>query len=231
MINHDREQQGVSGLQWNEWLALAARKHAEEMARRGQLSHRFPGEPGLLDRIAATRLHFDAAAENVAFGSTAAEINDGWMHSPGHRANILEAKYNAIGLAMVRSGNALYAVADFAHSVPTLSSSDLEDAVATAINQVRAQRKLPALPRRQDLELRRYACQMAKTNRVNADALLSRPGVNASFAFTDADPANFGSHLRDVANVETSNAFAVGACFARSSRYPEGTNWIVVTFY
>ena len=230
-INQDRKQQGLAALEWNEWLARAARKHAEEMARRRQLSHQFPGEPSMPDRIAATSLHFDASAENVAYGPTAAEINDGWMHSPGHRANILDAKSNAVGVAIVRNGDELYAVADFAHSVPTLSASDVEDAVATAINQIRLQRRLPALPRRQDPELRRYACQMAKNNRVNADALLGRSGVSASMAFTDSDPANSGSHLRNVANIATSTAFAVGACFARSATYVEGTNWVVVVFY
>ena len=231
MINRDREQQRLPPLQWNEWLAQAARKHAEEMARRARLSHQFPGEPGLGDRITATGLRFIASAENIAVGPAPAGINDDWMHSPGHRANILEPNYNAIGVAVARSGEELYAVTDFTHSVPTLSASDLEDAVATAINQARAQRKLLTLPRRQDPELRRYACEMAKNNRVDAKALLGRPNVAASLAFTDGDPANFGSHLRNVANIATSKAFAVGACFARSPTYSEGTNWVVVAFY
>ena len=231
MINRDRAQAGLPELEWNEWLAQAARNHAEEMARHGQLSHQFPGEPGMRDRIAATALHFTASAENVALGPTTAEINDDWMHSPGHRANILDPTYNAIGVAVVRGFDGLYAVTDFAHSVPALSASDLEDVVASAINQTRARKKLPPLARQQDPELRRYACQMASKDRINANALLGRPNVSASLAFTDPDPANFGSHFRNLANVATSKAFAVGACFARSNTYPEGTNWIVVAFY
>jgi len=125
----------------------------------------------------------------------------------------------------------LYAVTDFAHSVPALSASVLEDVVATAINQARAQNKLSPLARRQEPELRRYACEMARKNRMNANALLGRPNVSASLAFTDADPANFGSHFRKVENIATSRAFGVGACFARSNSYPEGTNWVVVAFY
>ena len=231
MINHDRTEAGLPELEWNEWLGQAARKHAMEMASRGQLSHQFPGEPDMRDRIAATSLRFDASAENVALGPTTAEINDGWMHSPGHRANILGPKYNAIGVAVVRSGDQLYAVTDFVHSVPGLSATDLEDAVATAINQARRQRRLPALPRRQDPELRRYACDMARNNRVDATAILRRPDVSASLAFTDADPTSFGSRLRKVQNIETFKAVAVGACFARSNTYPEGTNWVAVAFY
>lgn len=231
MINHERAQAGVPELQWNEWLAQAARKHAEEMASRGQLSHQFPGEPGLRDRIAATGLRFNTSAENVAFAPTPAEINDDWMHSPGHRANILEPTYNALGVAVVRRGEELYAVTDFAHSVPALSAGEMEDAVAAAINQSRKARSLPALPRRQDPTLRQFACDMAKNDQLNTGPVLRRPNVSASLAFTDPDPANVGSHFRNLANVTTAKAFAVGACFARSNTYGEGTNWVVVTFY
>lgn len=231
MTNRDRAEAGLPKLEWNEWLAQAARKHAVEMARRNRLSHQFPGEPGLRDRVAATGIRFDASGENVALGPTTAGINRDWMLSPGHRANILDPNYNAVGVAVVRSGDELYAVTDFAHSVPALSVGDLEAAVAAAINQARAQKKLPPIAWRQDPELRRYACQMAKNDRVNANALLGRPNVSASLAFNDPDPANFGSHFRNLANLATSKAFSVGACFARTATYPEGTNWVVVAFY
>jgi hypothetical protein len=72
---------------------------------------------------------------------------------------------------------------------------------------------------------------MARDDRVSANALLGQPNVSASLAFTDPDPANFGSHFRDIANVATSRTYAVGACFARTNTYPEGTNWVVVAFY
>jgi len=231
MINRDRTEAGLSALEWNEWLAQAARQHAEEMASHDQLSHQFPGEPGLRDRIAATALRFNASAENVASGPTASGINDEWMRSPGHRANILDPKYNAIGVAVARGIAGFYAVTDFAHALPALSASELEDGVAAAINRARGRKKLPPLARRQDPELRRYACEMAGKDRVNANALLGRAQVGASLAFTDPDPANFGTHIRNLANVATFKAFAVGACSSRSQTYPEGTNWIVVAFY
>jgi len=72
---------------------------------------------------------------------------------------------------------------------------------------------------------------MAKDDHINAKAILGRPNVSASLAFNDPDPANFGSHFRNLANLATSKAFAVGACFARTDTYPEGTNWVVVAFY
>ena len=231
MINRDRTAAGLPELQWNEWLAQAAHKHAEEMASRDRLSHQFPGEAGLRDRIAATALRFSASGENVASGPTPSGINEEWMHSPGHRANILDPKYNAVGVAVARGIAGLYAVSDFAHALPALTANDVEGAVAIAINQVRARKKLPPLARQEDPELRRYACEMARKDSLNANSLLEWLGVSASLAFTDPDPANFGSHFRNLANVTTSRAFAVGACFARSATYPEGTNWVVEAIY
>ena len=231
LTNRDRGAAGLPGLQWNEWLAEAALKHAEEMARHRTLSHQFPGEPGLRDRIAATELRSNSEGENVALGTGAAQMQDDWMHSPGHRANILDPKFNAIGIAVVRRGDQLYAVADFAHALPALSAGDVEDAIAAAIDQVRTHKKMAPLARRDNPEFRRYACEMARSDHIDASGLLGRPGISASLAFTDPDPANFISHFRNVANVTTSRAFGVGACSARSATYPEGTNWVVVAFY
>ena len=231
LTNRDRGAAGLPELEWNEWLAEAALKHAQEMARRGQLSHQFPGEPGLRDRLAATQLRASSEGENIALGINAAQIQDDWMHSPGHRANILDSKFNAIGIAVIRRGDQLFAVADFAHALPALSASDVEDAVAAAINQVRARKKMAPLARRESPEFRRYACEMARRGHIDAGGLLGRAGISACLAFTDPDPANLISHFRNVANVTTSRAFGVGACSARSATYPEGTNWIVVAFY
>ena len=48
------------------------------------------------------------AGENIAYGSgsysTVGRIMDGWMNSPGHRANILNGEFRKIGIG-VRMGN------------------------------------------------------------------------------------------------------------------------------
>lgn len=44
--------------------------------------------------------NFTGAAENVAYGEmTAAEVVDGWLHSPGHKKNI-EGDYNLTGIGV-----------------------------------------------------------------------------------------------------------------------------------
>ncbi len=226
--NEARAKAGAPALEWNEWLAQAARAHAQKMVERGELSHQFSVEPPVPQRLAATGLRFDASAENVAFGSTAAEIQNGWMHSPGHRENLLNPRYNAVGIAVFRRGASLYAVSDFAHTVTMLSSNDVERTVAETLNQMRARKDLPPLKRVDIPQLRQAACNMAKLNKVDGAAgFRAAPQLHSAVAFTDTDPANFGNHLGALGNTRGFHNFAVGSCYAKSPSYPEGTNWVI----
>jgi uncharacterized protein YkwD len=45
-------------------------------------------------------------AENVAYGyDTGRKVVRGWMHSEGHRRNILNGKFRLLGMAVRRSDN------------------------------------------------------------------------------------------------------------------------------
>ncbi len=230
--NQARAQAGAPALEWNEWLAQAARAHAQKMVERGELSHQFSGEPKVTERLAATGLRFDASAENVGFAASAAEIQDGWMHSPGHRENLLNPRYNAVGIAVMRRGDALYAVSDFAHTVPKFSATDVENTVAETLNQMRAKKGLPPLRPVEIPPLRQAACNMAHGNKVDANAAFqAAPQLRSGVAFTDSDPRNFAKHLAPLADTRAFRNVAVGACFARSPTYPEGTNWVLAGVY
>jgi uncharacterized protein YkwD len=230
--NQERAKAGVPALEWNEWLAQAARQHAEEMARRGELSHRFPGEPSLRDRLASTPLRFNASAENVAFGADVDDIHSGWIHSAGHRANILSRKYNAIGIGVVRRGKYLYAAQNFAHRIASHSNNDLEGAVAAAVEKVRREQRFPPMKRLTLPRLGRSACEMAKKNKLSPSAVLQENGqLRSVVTFTEGDPEEFSRHLDRLRSGGPYRGYAVGACFARNEKYPEGTNWVVVGFY
>jgi uncharacterized protein YkwD len=70
--------------------------------------HTSPSGSSMVDRIRRTgytkRARSWALGENIAWGSgslaTAAEIHRGWMHSPGHRANILQRSFREIGIGI-----------------------------------------------------------------------------------------------------------------------------------
>ncbi len=101
LLNGERQKAGLPALTWDEHLMQSATAHAKRLADHHELSHQFPGEPELGDRVGATGLRFNAAAENVAYAGTLEKAHEGLMHSPPHRANILDPKYNAVGFGIV----------------------------------------------------------------------------------------------------------------------------------
>jgi Cysteine-rich secretory protein family len=116
--NQARTAAGLHPLQWDDALAKAAHQHALKMAQMNELSHQFPGEPAMQDRAKQAGASFSMIAENIAQGQTPESIHRQWMHSAPHRANLLDPQLNAIGIAVVQSGNTLFAVEDFSTSVP-----------------------------------------------------------------------------------------------------------------
>lgn len=74
--------------------------------------------------------------ENIAAGqSTPAAVMDSWMHSAGHRANILEASYTSIGIGCFTQGGVLYWVQCFGTNAATPCSkpADRKITVTTAM--------------------------------------------------------------------------------------------------
>jgi hypothetical protein len=114
-------------------LVTAARTHALQMVAHGAISHQFGGEPELAARGAAAGAHFSLISENVAVSSTAIRIHDAWMHSEGHRHNLLDTNVDAVGIAVVAHGSRLYAVEDFERTVETLPLKEQESKVAAVV--------------------------------------------------------------------------------------------------
>src|SRR5271156_5041083 len=113
LANADRAQQGLAPLKWDPALAQAAADHAQLMAQQPALSHQYPGEADLVARGGAAGAHFRSIAENVALAPSPQALEQEWMNSAMHRANILDPRMNAIGVGLVRRGGNYYAVGDF----------------------------------------------------------------------------------------------------------------------
>jgi len=231
LTNEARAQQGLDPLEWDERLAQIAAAHAEQMASHNQLSHQFPGEPTVRQRVISTGMRSNTSGENVGFAATVDGIHDGWMNSPGHRRNILDARFNAIGIGVVRNGPRVWAVQDLARRLPDTSLREVESIVATTFSRVRAERHLSPLSLVDAPNIRREACDMAERDSVSADIVAHRlTNIRSVFTFTASEPQKLPDGLTD-SPPAAARSFAVGACFRKTDRYPEGTNWIVVAFF
>ena len=108
LLNNERSQRHMKRLRLNKRLSRAARGHAQDMVHRQYFSHDTPSGTDFVQRIQRTGYLRSAGAwlvgENLAWGSvnrsTPASIVDAWMHSPGHRANILNRRFREIGIGV-----------------------------------------------------------------------------------------------------------------------------------
>ena len=111
--NIERTHHHRAALNANAYLMRAAQLQADQMAQAGRMAHVLADAryPRLEDRIAATEYRWHAIGENVAFGqASAAKVLDSWMHSSGHRKNILNSAFTemGVGYAVDRTGRPYY---------------------------------------------------------------------------------------------------------------------------
>jgi uncharacterized protein YkwD len=133
--NEARANQGLAPLHLDPVLTEASAAHAREMANHAAISHQFNEEADLAERGAQAGAHFSLISENVGEAPTSVIIHDLWMHSPGHRANLLDPNVDSIGIAIVNRSGQLYAVEDFASTVRTLTLNQQEQTVAGVLAQ------------------------------------------------------------------------------------------------
>ena len=92
------EKSPLQPLLWNSELNEAARFHSEDMQDNDHFSHTsYDGTP-FSERI--SRFYTEGyVGENIAWGypDPFVAVMEGWMCSPGHRANIMTAGYNELG--------------------------------------------------------------------------------------------------------------------------------------
>jgi uncharacterized protein YkwD len=108
MLNAKRGRHNLRPLRLNSRLSTASRGHSRAMVRHHFFSHDSRDGTSFLERIRRSG-YLDGASswavgENIAWGSgrlsTPRSIASAWMHSPGHRANILGRTFRAIGIGI-----------------------------------------------------------------------------------------------------------------------------------
>jgi uncharacterized protein YkwD len=108
LLNRERRSRGRAPLRADARLTRAAQAHSDDMVAHRYFAHDSRDGAGFGARIKATgwtgHRRCYTVGENIAFGSggdaTPAAIVDAWMHSAGHRANILERRFRAIGVGV-----------------------------------------------------------------------------------------------------------------------------------
>jgi uncharacterized protein YkwD len=109
LLNRERRAHGLKPLHTQTRLFTASFRHSRAMVKKRFFAHVQPGGIGLLTRL--VRTHYLPArawnvGENIAWGQGAYDSPkntvNAWMHSTGHRANILRPGFRQIGIGIYR---------------------------------------------------------------------------------------------------------------------------------
>lgn len=104
--NTQRVDDNEPGLHVSNRLDAAAQAKANDMVAKNYWSHNAPDGKTPWAFMADAGYKFETAGENLAYGfGSAADTVSGWMSSPGHRANILNANFSQIGFGIAHSDN------------------------------------------------------------------------------------------------------------------------------
>lgn len=98
LVNQARSRAGLSALEPDATLNLVAQRYSARMAAEGFYDHVDPQGRNAGDRIGAAGYVARQSAENIARGQPdPVSVVQGWLNSPGHRANIMNPSLRAIG--------------------------------------------------------------------------------------------------------------------------------------
>lgn len=109
LVNRERTGRGESALSENAHLNQSAQSHTEDMAFGGYVEHVGPHGDTPLSRMRSAGYIYSSnigyeVGENIAWGTlwlaTPRSIVAGWMASPGHRENILDARFHDTGVGV-----------------------------------------------------------------------------------------------------------------------------------
>jgi uncharacterized protein YkwD len=109
LLNVERTNHGLKKLRADSQLRKVAQRYSGQMVTHGFFAHVGHDGSTLRSRVTNLTSYVSRAArwslgENLYWGSgslaTPQESVQGWMNSPGHRANVLNAKFRDIGIGI-----------------------------------------------------------------------------------------------------------------------------------
>ena len=127
LTNRSRANAGLPALRVDATLSSVARWRSQDMIDRDYFSHTIPGYGSVFAKLSEVGFCFKLAGENIGWNtnpddSATAVIQQMFMDSPGHRANILGSTWDAIGIGAYKSstGKKMWTVlfADACAAVP-----------------------------------------------------------------------------------------------------------------
>ncbi|MCG8515487.1 MAG: CAP domain-containing protein [Halanaerobiales bacterium] len=104
LLNKVRLEHGLKSLQSDPQLVKVAREKARDMIKNNYFAHHSPVYGSPFDMLKEEGVDYALAGENLAGAQTVEAAFSSLMNSPEHKDNILKARYDRVGVAVVEGG-------------------------------------------------------------------------------------------------------------------------------
>jgi uncharacterized protein YkwD len=234
LVNAERKKLGLAPVRSSASLSFLARKHSQDMALRGDISHLSTSGETYSNRLVEGGFYFIKNGENVAFSQTfiAEFIHQGFMDSPGHRKNILDPDFDELGIGVVFiKDKGYYVTQDFVRALAPKGRIEAEAEVEENINKIRGMYSLPPISFL--AEANRYA-QQCSINKANGRPLPPIPAHFGETHFVYIRSASFEyvySKYKDkLLNINYKTG-GLGIEFSRNEESPGGAYFITLVLF
>jgi len=152
LTNKSRMENGEKPLSVSSKLSSAAEAKADDMIAKNYFSHTAPDGTTPWHWIEKENYDYNYAGENLAMDFQSAEkMEDAWLASPTHRANILNEKYKEVGVAVkegvIDGHQTILTVVMFGSGDKHLSSAtDVKKEISNSEKEMEVKKIFPVLP-------------------------------------------------------------------------------------
>jgi hypothetical protein len=228
LINRERARQGISLLQISKSLIPLARSHSRDMAARSELTHISSDGKTYAERLKEAGLFFKGTGENVAFSQSflPEAIHNSFMGSEGHRENILDPRFDSVGIGVfLREDEGYYITQDFLTAFEAKSEREFREMLEKQINARRSQRGLAPIPLLDELNNLAYEFSLKRAKGERLPDLPDRYG-EILYLYISTPLLEIEEKDMEIIVDRATTRAGIGIYFAREEKNPGGTYFI-----
>ncbi len=154
-VNRLRAQFDLRPLERDSSLEQVAQAFAVQLDSEHFFAHVAPDGSTLKDRLKRADYAYLAAGENLGLAQGPMAAHFGIEHSPGHRQNLLDPRFQRLGLGLVKSAAGRWTLVEVLAQPESSSgqaAKDPRDVIMASLNSIRARKGLPPLKRHGTLD-------------------------------------------------------------------------------
>jgi len=234
LVNRERQKLDLAPVRFFSPLSSLARKHSQNMALRGDISHLSTSGETYSERLVEGGFYFIKNGENVAYSQTFVSefIHQGFMDSPGHRANVVDPDFDELGIGVVfKKDKGYYVTQDFIRALAPKGRIEAEAEVEENINRIRRVNSLPAILFLAEANRFAQQCSLNKAKDRSPPPIPSHFGETHLFYIKSPSFGYLYSKYKDKLLDKHYETAGLGIDFSRHEKSPGGAYFITLLLF